>query len=245
MKSVDRLQQYLQGNLSEAELDEQTRELARAYFADADRKEKWGELLENNPEWQAFRASQKPTATSSTLASEPKRSYRWLLPLIAVLLLLLAALFYWFAQGVPTPSRPQLVAEQLAVTHPYNNSRSTEESATDARQVAADHYQSENYAAAIVAWQSLYEVGSATVEDRFYLAQSYLYQENYSAAVALYEEILREERRLYQREAHWYLALAQLQLGQDERARQQLEFLSQQRGWKSAEADQLLQTWSD
>ncbi len=156
---------------------------------------------------------------------------------------MLAALVYWLTRDPDTISRPQFVAEQLAQPHPYQNSRAVQANDADLRQRAAEDYQNADYAAAIVPWQKLYDAGDATTEDRFYLAQAHLYQKNYAAAIALYEEILALESRLYQREARWYLALAQLRVGQEAPARQQLEALSQQRGWKSTEADQLLQTW--
>ncbi len=245
MKSVNRINEYIKGELPEEELDGRTRELAKEYFADEDRKAKWEKVLHQNPEWQAFLKEQQNDKAASTATAPKKRRPRRLWPWLAVAASFLLALWvgnYLWLGNTDALTTDQLVAQELASPHRYEANRSGDLDPTDARQLAGAYYQSGNYTAAIPLWLDLYQNQSADTEEIFYLAMAYLYQEEFNLAVPLFEEILGQESRLLQREATWYLALSYLQVQRPSAAQALLETMIQAKGWKSTEAQKLLDT---
>ncbi len=90
--------------------------------------------------------------------------------------------------------------------------------------------------------EGIVKTGSANAEHHFYLGLSYLFQDNNKAqnAISNFEKSLELNKSTYAQEIAWYTALANIQLGKKDLAKQQLQNIINNKHWKHKEATKLL-----
>jgi len=104
---------------------------------------------------------------------------------------------------------------------------------------AFEAYEANNFQESIVLFTELKESKSPEYVD-FYLAQSYLNNDQLDKAIVLFIDITTHKKE-FSSESHWYLALAYLKNDKKEKAIKALENLIQDGGYKKVEATILLE----
>ncbi len=99
-------------------------------------------------------------------------------------------------------------------------------------------YESGNYKQAILLFSELKKSNASEYLD-FYLAQSFLANENHEKALSLFEEIIRNQEA-FSGESYWFAALAALKLNKKTSAQKHLRYLVSSGGYKSGQAQELL-----
>ncbi len=103
---------------------------------------------------------------------------------------------------------------------------------------AFEAYEANNFQESIVLFTELKESKSPEYVD-FYLAQSYLNNDQLDKAIAIFTDISTHKKE-FSSESHWYLALTYLKNDNKEKAIKTLENLIQDGGYKKEEAIPLL-----
>lgn len=99
-------------------------------------------------------------------------------------------------------------------------------------------YESGDYKQAIPLFSELRETNSSEYLD-FYLAQSYLANDNYEEALSLFEEIIQNQDA-FAGESHWFAALAALRLNKKTTVQKYLSYLVANSGYRSGQAEELI-----
>lgn len=110
---------------------------------------------------------------------------------------------------------------------------------TSLERKAFEAYEANDIPTAIGYFQDLKQKSGLDYVD-FYLAQSYLANNDFRNAVPLFEKII-EENADFKAEALWYAALANIKTGQETKAKQQLEALILVGSYKKGLATELLE----
>ncbi|MCI5080111.1 MAG: hypothetical protein MRY78_00380, partial [Saprospiraceae bacterium] len=121
--------------------------------------------------------------------------------------------------------------------HPGSR-KSVSDEVAELRQNAINDYLEKNYSKAIQNWERLSNSQQLTVEDHFYLALSYLYDEQLSDAI----DLLKDDRvfaNRFEQEQKWFLGLAYLLNGQNAEAQMTLKKIKEEE-WNFAKAQEIL-----
>ena len=199
---------YLKNHGLQLEDDEFSKQLVKEHFEVEDIKQRWSTILGRDQESEA------------TVDIPNKFSVRKLfMPLgIAASLAIMLMVYFPNTQQVAELGP---VEELLQEVYAYPVSRDIVKgsmSQGELRTLAYQHYQERKYPEAITAFNELIELESESTEDRFFLGLSYLYNRNPELAVKEFDQLLEvgdSEREDY---IVWYLALALLDAGDNERA---------------------------
>lgn len=155
----------------------------------------------------------KPEAKIRKLDFSPK-----IMRLAAVVILLIASvpLIIWLARPAKLDAN-EFIAQQLS--SPYSilgNKRDT--TIISEQNLAYQAYREGNYTQAIEKLKKLQSTRKLTDYDEFVLGLSYLYDEDYTQAALILEEIVTKRNPRFEQQARWYLILAYFQTEEIEKS---------------------------
>ena len=164
MKSINK---YLNNKLSEQELEQQTQDMLRAKF-DSERKERWGQLLEEEHGVKRTVDQQGPG----------RRIWLWGACAIAASLLFLFLIRPVVEKQLRT-AEIQLASNYIETdAFPNSLTRKGANEESEWRLQAAEAYNAQEYPAAIEWYEKLIAQADSQVEDHFFFAMSHLYQDH-------------------------------------------------------------------
>ena len=220
-------EKYTSDQLSPDELEKLTATLLEAQFDKSSKQDFRRELAEKH-------GIHRPKASRKS----PLRWLTWASVAAAVIVLVIFAI----TQIAPVNNYQEQTDAYLAEYFPNNleeRKGTTEEE--ELRSLARDAYGSGDFAQSAQLREQLTQLPQARVEDHFYLAVSYLYQDPPQTQLAIQKlEQLESVGAVYAREARWYLALALISDGQLEQAKNYLQIIVDTNGWQESKAAQLL-----
>ncbi|MEX0290269.1 MAG: tetratricopeptide repeat protein [Flavobacteriaceae bacterium] len=233
-------------------------ELISKYFLDElspEELEQFHALLENDPEFKEQFTFEEDLR--KVIAFDEKRALKeklahleeelpplttsrrplWKRLSIAASILVLLGLGY-FVFKPDTPDMNKLYASNFEI-YPntvYTITRSDTINSVERKAFVA--YESGDFKAAIPLFEQMKAEGEKAYLD-FYLAQSYLKTERTTEAVTHFQKNL-ETNEIFVPESRWYLALAYLNLGEGEKAKEMLKSLLNSSDYKQEAAEALL-----
>lgn len=217
---------------TEGQSPEEQEQLTRKFLRnkiDAEKREKWSRQLEEE-----YKVSRSGTALGKRV------SLRWVMAAAAAVLLVMVAFSQWFI-GSNATSVQHLAADFLQEERfSHSDTRKSGIGEHTLRQDAIDEYMSGDFTKAIKNWEQLQVKNEATREDQFYLGLSYLYDQQFQKAVATLQ-LPVEQPDKFEQERSWFIALAQIQLGDVASAQTRLERI-QPGQWNYEKAQKLLQS---
>ncbi len=217
---------YLQDELPKEELEQVTRDLLETKFDEDSRRRFRRALAEEH-------GIKRPGT------GRRRRLYTVLSVAAGVLLIVLSV---GLLRQQPN-SAMELSGDYLAAHYGSAETRKSLDGADEQRAEAIDAYQLGDFARSAELREEVVAKGSATEEDLFYLALSYLYQpnQNPTAAIRHLQSILALPAPEQRQEAEWFLALAYVRNGQDAAAITLLQKIVNGAQWKKEEAAELLE----
>ena len=212
---------------------------------DREQRLKWAKLLAENSIERATTPLVFSEKTDDTTVAEPvltplvnQNRRRFLMGIAAALVL--AVGFFWFwntdNSSATTLTDGYLSGEKFAAPSVRMGRNDDHKNWADAKNAYRDG-QFDRAAELIAA------LASPSVEQQFYLALSYLYsptKPDYAQAAAGFQKIITEGKGNFDAESHWFLALADIKLGKNADAKQNLEILLRGSNWQSEAARRLL-----
>lgn len=85
-------------------------------------------------------------------------------------------------------------------------------------QLAMVEYKSGKYAEALDKWIHLRDGHESNDTLNYFIASAYLAQDQFAASVPYFEQVIKDEKSVFQSDAYWYLGLVYLKEGQREKA---------------------------
>ena len=244
MKLLKKYDQYIKGQLSEEEMDTFTKDIVQEHFEEEQLKNQWKTILDQDEELQALK-NQQASDSPKLVASRPKgiRRFKILFQVAATVLLLIAAGLFFYEAPDPIPVLSYAQLTEVHLEKPYSNSgsRSGALESSEIRIQANDAYRQKNYAQAIPLFQELNSLPEKQSSDVFYLGLSHLYLGEYDLAIKNLEIIHSDTGSSLHKESSWFLSLAYLKANQLDAAKNILQNLADSKGWKSQDAQLLLQ----
>ena len=192
--------------------------------------------LDAKKRWSQLPVQEKETKPTAIIRRLP---LRWLAVAASLLAVAMVAYFLW-----PTQNVDDLVANYMSQNHPSPVVVMGTEEETDREwRAAVKAYQEGRYELVIPLLEKLTSNKPDVAEQHFYLALCHLYvaEPNAEKAVSHFEQAKKLNPVKYGEQSDWYMALAWLSLGEQERAIQILEEIEVKGGWKSNEAWKILQ----
>jgi tetratricopeptide (TPR) repeat protein len=220
---------YTQQYLSGAELEESSQEMLEQ-LQDYELRKKWTAQLA---------ADQGITREQASVKTR-LRPIRPLLAIAATIALLLTVGYFIMPMD---SGAQQLTAQYLAEPFPNSEERKGSEEVMELKTSAIAAYAAHDFKQAAILRQSLVEqVDTPTQNDYFYLGLSYLYQQpaQPDQAIVYLQKAVSFDKSTLMEESSWYLALAYLDAGQKENARQQLQQIVERQSWQWENAKILL-----
>lgn len=160
---------------------------------------------------------------------------KWLVAASIIILIGVAGISYL---KLDSPNYDQLYVENYEA-YPNTEFNITRGENNPSREYQAfTAYESGNYKQAILLFSELKE-GNASEYVDFYLAQSFLANENHEKALSIFEEIIQNQEA-FSDESHWFAALAALKLNKKTTVQKHLSYLVSSGGYKSGQAQELL-----
>lgn len=180
----------------------------------------------------------QPQAPQGVVRTLPSARRRWL-GLAATILLLLALGLWWTYTG-PAAAPPNYLADYFEPfpNRAVNITKSANEASRRERAYAA--YQIGDYAT-VIAELSVVLQDSSVAVDQFYLANALLATGQAARALPLFERLADDPRFPLAPQSRWYQALALLELGRTDEARELLRKISADtRAFQRERAEELL-----
>ncbi|MEL6672661.1 MAG: hypothetical protein AAFR61_10740 [Bacteroidota bacterium] len=195
----DQVQDFLEGNLNEAESQAFQEALKQQpALAQELKKQQLAQRLLLETATLSWKQSLKPAASP--------RPSPFLRPInIAAAILVLASLGWIIWQN--TRPAPQSLLAQYAEAYPAPNLRSTSQELDLFRQ-GAIAYQQADYAGAVTLWQNMTPAESRYDESQFYTSVALLMQQKAQAALPLLELLHQRKDPRFGQAIQWYLSLA-------------------------------------
>lgn len=160
---------------------------------------------------------------------------KWLVAASILILIGVAGITYF---NFSTPDYDKLYAQNFEAypNTEFNITRGENKPSLEYNAFSA--YESGDYKQAIPLFLELKETNASKYLD-FYLAQSYLANDNYDKALTIFEETIQHQEAFVD-EAHWFAALAALKLNTKAIVQKHLNYLVANGGYKSVQARELL-----
>lgn len=239
----EKIEEYLSGKLSNAQSDAFEQQMEREPALRAAYEE---ELLARTVIRTAGREQLKARleemdAAGPQAAPGPRSPRnRWWIAAAAVVIGLTLGLWWWTSSTPPTG--PQLFAQYFETYRPPQLERGTASTELSDWEKGLDYYSKQQFTPAAAAFEKSLKLDQAPQYlVQFYLGQSYLAQDPPQAALALAAlKQAAQGEHFYQPVAQWYMALANLQLGQSQEAKLLLQDLASQGDVQPAEVVTLL-----
>ena len=215
---MKRLSLFKNNSMSEKESDQFLNDLIRQKI-ERDTKADWAQKLEE--QHQVRRSDTPLVARRSTVA------YRWMGIAATLALLVMAVWVYQSQSGGPARQLAGrfIHEEQL----PYAGFRKGADAVLEKRMQAVEAYQRKDFNTAIHTWQQLQQLPEFSPDDQFFLGMCYLYNEQAEQALSAFgkHEKMDNPNQRFVQERQYFTALALLQTGNLNAARQQLQTLLQ------------------
>ncbi len=225
------LQKYIDGKLSEEELEQFSEQLIQAKL-DHDKKRRWAQLLE----------------AEHGVAKKPSRKSIWnrktgLFGLLLAASLAIVVAFFSLSQADPADAYIALADQQISRLSIMGDPaffRKGQHEVDSLRKEANLAYVGKKYEASIRLWEQVILAGKARPEDHFYLALCQLQKAPSEPRLAIASLGEARASQGLQEEISWVMALAYLKAGELELARGQLRRIVEEQAYMAAEAEGLL-----
>ncbi|MEL7120873.1 MAG: hypothetical protein AAFO07_15580 [Bacteroidota bacterium] len=168
--------------------------------------------------------------------SKKKRSrVFYLIPAAAVVLILLTAFPYIFQAN-----DPQVLADNFLTKTEVYHSAATKGTKTEetTRQEAINAFNKKDY---LLAEQYYSQIENKTEEDNLYTALSFLYNKKYAQGIPVLEVLERNPESKFQIEARWFLSIAYVLNGEEDKAKSLLQSISAE-DWNYKKAKKMLRS---
>ena len=229
MKKKDLLSKYVQGTMSEKELDDITKMLVKDHFEEMETKEKWKKILdekygvksfESLDDWNDFK--------------EKKNKSRTRLFYLTTLSTLVASLliFVIFTLNTEPPTSDPLgsiLSEEYNSPVQYRNSKGVS-NLPEKRILAFDYYNNKDYQSAAKILETIVDKDAFVEDDYFYLGLSYLYLKKAMKASTTFKYILEQENLQREDATTWFLALSLIENKEYPEARKYLNEVAKWEG---------------
>ncbi len=222
---------YKRKQQSTTELDHFTRKQLRLMFHQ-EKRERWEQMLEK----------EHGVPRRDSGQNRVRKMFYLLAGVAAVIVLLF--FFLQPAMNSPSPQSTSQLTAQLLEAERFPNLIVSKghASVSEMKLNAAEAYNKSDYTLAITLGEQIVADSEVQAVDWFYLALSYLYDNNYKEAIRCFGEV-RQLKALglqYQQETNWFMALSYLQTGAVEQAEKELKGIIASKGWQSEKAQFLL-----
>ena len=199
--------------------------------------------VERKLHFQKLLKEQQTQKTITEVKETPVRRLplRQIRSIAAVLLLGLSVAMAWLTFGASNADA--LVAEGLSQKYTSPMIVRSGENTDPNWKNAIQAYKDGNFPTAIAALERSIEKDITNVDEKhFYLGLCYLYQKvsDHENAIIHLEKSKQINPDRYEQQSNWFISLALLNLQKDEEAKPLLEKMVDSKGWKSAEAAELL-----
>jgi tetratricopeptide (TPR) repeat protein len=203
-------------------------------------RQKWGKLLSENGIDKSISPvveEQDPAKDPVFMAVKRKNQQRFIMG-IAASLLLVACFWWWDVHSTSALdlANSALFNERFAAPSVRMGQNDDLKNWADAKNA----YHDAHFDAAIPLIEA---IATPSSEQQFYLALSHIYAQkpDFEKAASGFKNIMDNKDDNFKDEARWYYALTALKLGRNDDAKQNLEIITKNHGWKSKEADALLE----
>jgi len=228
MNKKNLLSKYIQGTMSEKELDDLTKTLVKDHFEESETKEKWKRLLEENygvnsfeniEDWTAFKEKKKKSKTKlfyiTTLST-------------MVASLLIFVIFTLNTESHTSNPLDNILEEYYNSPVQYRNAKGAS-SISEKRLLAFDLYNNKDYKSAAKLLETVINKDAFVEDDYFYLGLSYLYQKEAQKSADIFKLILDQENLQRKDASTWFLALSLIESKAYPEAR---KYLNEVMEWK-------------
>lgn len=239
MKNEELIAKYFQDNLTSEEQNKFDKLLKEdAGFKEQFEFENNVQQIIKNKERKALKDKLKKFEKESINPSVKKFSFWKPLRIAASIAIILTA--GWYLYNSNTSLNVEKLFTENYEKYPNTIYAITRDTTTDTsiEYKAFEAYEANNFQKSIVLFKELKESKNPEYVD-FYLAQSYLNNNQLDKAIELFTDISTHKKE-FSSESYWYLALAYLKKGEKEKAIKTLEELVQDKGYKKVEAINLL-----
>ncbi len=221
------IDQYLNGELSEAEAEAFRRRLAdekdfAQLYEEMKHIQKGLEHAALEQAWEFLKQTEAEIAGNDISVAAGSKWKTWVPVAATATLLLVAAWFFFLKSTEPNDLYAQYFEVYPNVEAPIYRDSSAKDSLT-AKDLGFRYYADQDYGMAIEIFESIAEPDEGTL---FYLGMSYLANNNPQQAAAIWEPLSKEALD-YKTQIQWYLALAWLKLDEVEKAKEVLGELAQ------------------
>ncbi|MFP4095787.1 MAG: tetratricopeptide repeat protein [Cyclobacteriaceae bacterium] len=237
-QDMELIERYLNDELNELEKQQAEQRL----ITDHDFRQRLEIFREyrqmHSPQAASFRQLLDEVQAEYLHEQRPTRKY-WLIAASVSVLCILAAVFFF----MPGPSaEPQALYAQYFDLPADNLTVRGEEERQAQLNEAMAYYNDQQFEQAIVTFENWQQQNNDSIPVLFYKAMSHMALEEISPAITQLEKITGQPGAAaeYLMPARWYLALAYLKTGNQEKARELLEELSADSGSYAEKADGLL-----
>lgn len=236
MNPLKKYNQYIKGELSDAETNTLTKEIISDYFADEERKEKWNKLLEKDKELLELKKK----------GNLPKKKIKRLLSKmlgIAASILVLLVVWWSYHSSIKAITPSDLITQHLKKAPGSYNTRKGSEIKLE----AVEYYQAKEYKKAVKAYEKKLSQNAIILseEDYFYMGFSYMKLERWDSAIDAFKQVVEHPRQGMKEDANWYLSLAFFLKGEREDAIKILEQIKVRKGAMHEDAKELLNAIKD
>lgn len=236
-----KIEEYLDGNLSDKELQDFLKLRAgdpgfsaeiflRAEINEAIKDKNFIEfrkLLDENTK------QTNPSFTKLSFQRELLRT--WHLAAASFSLILVVGGLWYILSNKPF-STERLVSKYYKPAHPILQVRSVEANTDDALKEAFNFYQQNDYTSALKYFNSL----ENQITAKFYSGVCYIELEQYNKAITSFEFVINDKDNLFVEQAEWYLGLIYLMNNQKGQAVSQFKKISSSESYYSNQAIEIL-----
>ena len=234
----DLLKKYQNNELNAADTEGVEKRLIEQ-AVEREERQKWGKLLSENGIERSetpVMADIDPVANPVFMAAKRTAQRRFIMG-IAASLLLIACFWWWDVNSTSAldMANGEIFNERFAAPSVRMGENEDIKNWADAKNA----YRDKHFDSAI----SLIEaIPTPSVEQQFYLALSRLYAQkpDFEKAASGFKNIVENGDGNFKNEARWYYALTCIKLGRNDEAKQNLEIILKENGWKSKESKALL-----
>ncbi len=216
MKLNEYKKKHDQGVLKEEEWEQMAQQLLNAKF-DKELGAEWEKKLQAKGVYRT-----PPIQGSRSLRTVNIRQY---LSVAAVFLLIAAGTWFMFFRSPLSPTQ-QLASSHLEQPFRMNSGNTRgDDSIEKNRGMALEAFSNRQYEKSLNYLQKVESEGQAKASDYFQMGLCLMYQvkPDYQNALKMYDLATASDAMAYQDEIHWFSALCQLMLGQNQAAKSNLE----------------------
>lgn len=250
---TNKLKNYLEGSLSEEQLDSQTKDIIKEYFFEQEKKNHWKSILSKEHHVKTFDSINDITPPKNVKFKETKVSPGTakgkMFGILLILIVIISCLWLFTSN-----QKSEAIPEQTTIEHimaeihnspmQYRNTKGPILHAKKRAQ-AYDLYNEKDYLNAGNIFEEITLNESFIEDDHFYLGLCYLYSDQAEDAVLVFKHILKQSKLERKDSSIWFLGLALIESKNYQEAKSYLQQVSEWQGnsgklRKAKQASQLL-----